>query len=182
MSRARPALGQELGGQNGGLVAAPVLDRGDQAARRRIGELVELAPQQGGRGLGVAPGGGDVLVAEEALHVGDLHAQREQPGRHSVAQEVRVDPLGNPCGPCHLADDLADPLPAQDMRHRPRALLSASEQRAYAAAADVQLEELGELAADRHLAPLAALAAADDDHASVVHGSVCWLVMGRRVA
>ena len=33
------------------------------------------APQQRGRGLGVAPGGGEVLVAEEALHVGDLHPE-----------------------------------------------------------------------------------------------------------
>ena len=50
------------------------------------------------------------------------------------------------------------------MRHRARALLPAREQRTRPAAADVQPQELGELAADRHLAPPAALAAADDDH------------------
>jgi hypothetical protein len=36
-----PALGQEPSRQNGGLVAAPVLDRGNQLMRCRVGELVE---------------------------------------------------------------------------------------------------------------------------------------------
>ena len=38
------------------------------------------------------------------------------------------------------------------------------EERAGAAGVDVQPQELGELAPDRHLPPSAALAAADDDH------------------
>src|SRR5437588_8415868 len=42
--------------------------------------------------------------------------------------------------------------------------LPAGEERARAAGADVQPQQLGELAPDRHLPPLAALAAADDDH------------------
>ena len=58
-----------------GVVAASVLDRGNHGVRSGIRQLVELAPQQRGRGLGIAPGGGEVLVAEEALHVGDLHPE-----------------------------------------------------------------------------------------------------------
>jgi hypothetical protein len=45
------ALGQQLGGQDGGIVTAPVLDRADHLERGRIGELVEPALQEGGRGV-----------------------------------------------------------------------------------------------------------------------------------
>ena len=164
MSRRPRRSAKQPGRQNGGLVATPVLDRGDQPLRHRVGQLVEPAPQHGRGGLGVAAGGGDVLVAEEALHVGDLHPQREQPGRHRVPQQVRVDALRDRGRPRHLAHDLPDPLPGQHVRRGPCALLPAGEERARAAGTDVQPQQLGELAADRHLPPLAALAAADDDH------------------
>lgn len=78
------------------------------------------------------------------VHVGNFHPERQQPGRHGVAQEVRIDALGDPSGAGDLADDLTDPLPGQDVWHRPRALLSAGEQWADAATVDVQLQKLGE--------------------------------------
>jgi len=65
----------------------PVLDHGHQLMRCGVGELVEPAPQHGRRGLGIEPGGGDVLMAEEALHVGDLHPQCQQTGGHRVPQQ-----------------------------------------------------------------------------------------------
>ena len=65
----------------------------------------------------------------------------------------------------HFAHDLADALAGQGVRHRAEALLAAGEQRSGPAGADVQPEQLGQLAADRHLAPLAALALANDHDA-----------------
>ena len=82
-----------------------------------------------------------------------------------MAQQVRVDPLADPGRPGDLADDLPDPLPGQNVRHRSGASLPAGEQRTRAATIKVELQELSKLAADRHLPPSAALAAADDDHA-----------------
>jgi hypothetical protein len=81
-----------------------------------------------------------------------------------VPQQVGVDPLADRGRPCHLAHDLPDPLPGQHVRRRARALLPAGEERARAAGADVQPEELGELAPDRDFPPPAALATADDDY------------------
>jgi hypothetical protein len=34
-------------------------------------------------------------VAEEALQIGDVHPQREQPGRDRVPQQVWVDAFGD---------------------------------------------------------------------------------------
>jgi hypothetical protein len=49
-------------------------------------------------------------VSEKALQIGDVHAQREQAGRHRVAQQMRVDALADPGSNGDGADDLADPL------------------------------------------------------------------------
>ena len=72
-SRAGDALGaarrQQLGGEQRRLVAALAADARDQRVCGGIGELVEAALQGGGRRLGIEPGGGDALVAEEA-HAG----------------------------------------------------------------------------------------------------------------
>lgn len=104
-------------------------------------------------------------MAEEMLQVGDIHPAREQPGGHRMPQQVGIDALGNPGRPCHRAHDLADALTGQGVRHRARALLAAGEERPGPAGADVQPEQLSQLAADRHLAPLTALAVANDHDA-----------------
>ena len=105
------------------------------------------------------PGGADALVAEEALQIGDVHAQREQARGHGVPQQMRIDALGDPGGTGHPADDLADALAGQGVRHGAGTLLAAGEQRPGPAGADVQPEQLRQVAPDRHLASLAALAA-----------------------
>ena len=79
----------------------------------RIGQLVEPALQRGGCRFGIKTGGGDALVAEETLQVGDVHAEREQAGRHRVAQQMWVDALADPGSNGDGADDLADPLARQ---------------------------------------------------------------------
>jgi hypothetical protein len=104
-------------------------------------------------------------MAEEALDVGDVHAQRQQPGGHGVAQQVRVGALGDAGGHGDAAHHLADALPGVDPRSAALARLPAQEQRPGPAAADVQAQEPGELGPDRHLPPLAALAVLDGDHA-----------------
>ncbi len=76
-----------------------------------------------------------------------------------------IDALGDPGCTRHLADDLADALAGQGVRHRGGTLLAAGEQPSGPAGADVQPEQLGQLAADRHLAPFAALALANDHDA-----------------
>ena len=63
----RPALRQQLGCHQRRLVPAVLADARNHGVRGRIGELVKAPPQGGGRGLGVESGGGDALVAEEAL-------------------------------------------------------------------------------------------------------------------
>jgi len=65
-----PTPGEQVGGEQGGIVAALPLDAGDQRVGGRVGQLVEPTLQRGGRGLGVEPGRADALVAEEALQVG----------------------------------------------------------------------------------------------------------------
>ena len=50
------------------------------------------------------------------------------------------------------------------MGRRPRPLLPAGKQRPGAAGADVQLKQLGQVAPDRHLPPLVALAVSDGEH------------------
>lgn len=78
------ALGEQIGSHQRRFVPTLPADASDQGAGRRIGQLVESALKRGGRRLGVVPGGGDALVAEKALQVGHVHAQREQPRRHPV--------------------------------------------------------------------------------------------------
>ena len=91
--------------------------------------------------------------------------KREQPRGHGVPQQVRVDALGDPGRLGHSADDLADALAGQGVRHGAGTCLPAGEQRPGPAGADVQAEQLRQVAPDRHLAALAALALLDRDHA-----------------
>ena len=113
-----------------------------------VGESVEPALQRGGRRLGIVAGRGDALVAQEALQVGDVHAEREQARRHRMAEQVRIDALGDPGDLGHGADDLADALAGQCVRHGAGPLLAAGEQRPGPAGADVQPQELGQVAPD----------------------------------
>ena len=69
-------LDQEIGGKQGGAISLSVLDASDKGVSGGRGDLIELAPQQGGRGFGIVTRGVDVLVTEEALHVGDVHMPR----------------------------------------------------------------------------------------------------------
>ena len=56
-----------------------------------IRDLIELAPEHGDTGLRVDARGADVLVSEKLVDVGDIHAEREQPCRHGVAQQVGIE-------------------------------------------------------------------------------------------
>src|ERR1700758_3829215 len=89
----RPPLCEQIGGKQRRLVALPLPDTRNQCVSGGIGGLVKLALQRRGRGLGVAAGRGDVLVAEKTLQIGDIHAQREQAGGYGVLQQVRVKGL-----------------------------------------------------------------------------------------
>jgi hypothetical protein len=60
---------------------------------------------------------------------------------------------------------LAHALASQGVRHSTRTLLPACEQQSGAAGADMQLEQLRQVAPDWHLPLLVALAVADGDHA-----------------
>ena len=130
-----------------------------------IGQLVEPALQHGGCRFGIKTGRGDALVSEETLQIGDVHAEREQPGRHRVAQQMRVDALADPGGDGDGANDLADPLARQHVWRWPRTFLTAGEQRSSPPRADMQPQQLRQVAPDRHLPALSALALADGDHA-----------------
>ena len=70
---------------------------------------------------------GDALVAEEALKVGDVHPEREQPGGDRMAQQVRVNSVGDSGRAGDATDDLANALAGQHVRRRAGALLAASE-------------------------------------------------------
>jgi hypothetical protein len=78
---------------------------------------------------------------------------------------MRIDAFGDPRAASHIPDDLADALAGQHIRRWPRALLTAGKQRSRPPRADVQPQQLGQLAPHRHLSTLAALAVADRDHA-----------------
>ena len=54
------------------------------------------------------------------LRPGNVHSvdEREQLGSHGLPQQVRVDLLGDPGHPRHLAHDLPDPLSDQHVRRR----------------------------------------------------------------
>ena len=82
-----------------------------------------------------------------------------------MPKQVRVDALGNPGRISHAPDNLAHALAGQHVGRRAGSLLSAGKQRSGAAGADVQLKQLGQVAPDRHLPPLVALAVADSNHA-----------------
>lgn len=155
---------QEIGGKQGGIIAALLPDAGDQRVGGRVGELVEPALQRGGRCLGTVPGCADALVPEEALQVGDVHSQREQARSQRVPQQMRIDAFGVPGGG-HPADDLAHTLPVQRIQCRPGPVLPAGEKRPSSAGTDVQPEQLRQVTPDRHLAALATPALADRDHA-----------------
>ena len=94
----RPALREQIGGQQRRFIPLPLPDPGDQRVSGRIGQLIEPALQRGGCRLGVKAGGGDALVAEETLQIGNVHAERQQPGRHRVTQQMWVDALADPGG------------------------------------------------------------------------------------
>jgi hypothetical protein len=83
----------------------------------------------------------------------------------TVTQQMRIDAFGDPRAASHIPDDLADALAGQHIRRWPRALLTAGKQRSRPPRADVQPQQLGQLAPHRHLSTLAALAVADRDHA-----------------
>jgi hypothetical protein len=104
----------------------------------RISQLVELTLQRGGCRFGVKTGGGDALVSEKALQIGDVHPERKQTRRHRVAQQMRVDALADPGGDGDGANDLANPLARQHMGCGPRTFLTAGEQRPCPPCADMQ--------------------------------------------
>jgi hypothetical protein len=93
----RPPLCEQVGGNQRCFVPLLLADTGDQCVRRGIGQLIETALQGGSRCLGIEAGRGDALVSEEALQIGDVHAERKQAGRHRVAQQMRPDALVD-CG------------------------------------------------------------------------------------
>src|SRR4051812_42423014 len=154
---------EQVGRKQGRLVPMPMLDGRDQGMGGRGGDLIEFAPQHASRRFGIEPGGREALVPEEALHVGDIHAEGEQLRRHRMAQQMRVDALRHARRASHFAHDLADPLAGVDIRRGPGSSLATGEQRTGAADTNMQLEQLGELAPDRHFPALASLAPPDDD-------------------
>ena len=111
----RPPLCQQIGGEQRCFVPLPLPDAGDHRVGGRISQLVEPALQRGGCRFRVKTGGGDALVSEETLQVGDVHAEREQAGCHRVSQQMWVDTLADPGSNGDGADDLADPLARQHM-------------------------------------------------------------------
>ena len=89
----RPPLCEQIGGEKRCFVPLPLPDARDQRVGGRISQLVEPALQRGGCRFRVMTGGGDALVPEETLQIGDVHAEHEQAGRHRVAQQMWVDAL-----------------------------------------------------------------------------------------
>ena len=78
---------------------------------------------------------------------------------------MRIDALADAGSAGHGADELADALACEHVRHRAGAFLAAGEQRSCPAGADMQPEQLGQFPPDRHFPALAAFAGADRDHA-----------------
>src|SRR4051812_4478663 len=163
IDRLGPTACEQIGGDQGGIVPALLPNAGDQGVGGRIGQLVEPALERGGGRLGVEPGGADALVTEKALQVGNVHSERKQACRHGVAQQVRVDALADSGPHRNGANDLADALARQHMRHRAGASLTAGEQRPGSPGADMEPEQLGQLAPDRHFPPFVTFAVADGD-------------------
>ena len=160
----RPPLREQIRGEECRLVTLPLPDTGDQRVGGGISQLVEPALQRRGCCFGVEPGCGDAFVTEKALQVGDVHAQRQQPGGDGMAQQVRVDAFTDPSGAGNGSHDLTDALAGQHMRRWSRTLLTAREQRPGPPRADVQPQQLRQVTPDRHLPALATLALADGDH------------------
>ena len=75
-----PALRQQVGGEQGGLVAALTPNTHDELLSTRVGERIESARQRGRSGLGVVPRGRDAFVTQEVLQVRDVPPACEQPG------------------------------------------------------------------------------------------------------
>ena len=82
---------QEIRREGADHVAVPSPLGAEQVVAGTIRDLIELAPEHGDAGFGVDAGGADVLMSKELLDVGDVHAEREQAGRHGVAQQVGID-------------------------------------------------------------------------------------------
>lgn len=145
-------------------IAMAMPDLPKQVAPLVAGNPVELALQHGDTGFGVDSGRADILMAEEFLDIGDVHAFRQQPCRHRVAQQMRVDAFFDP-GPAgdishHLADTLASVDTATGFIP-----FTADKERPGPALADMNGNEPGKFGADRNLSALATLAALNDDDA-----------------
>jgi hypothetical protein len=78
---------------------------------------------------------GNTFVTEEALQIGDVHTERQQAGRHRVAQQMRVDTFADRGSNGDGPDDLTDPLARQHVWRWPRAFLTTGEQRPNAGSA-----------------------------------------------
>lgn len=115
-------LHEQVGGQEGRIVTAVVPDAREQRPCGRIGDPVEFPAQGRCRRVGVMARRLDALVAEKALDVGDVHAQPQELRCHCVAQQVRIDPLGDAGLLGDLPDDLADALAAVGVRVCPGSL------------------------------------------------------------
>lgn len=130
----------------------------------RISQGVEPALRRCRGCLGIEAGGDDAFMAEEALQVGDIHAQCEQPGGDRVPKQMRIGPLGD-CGAAgDIADDLTNTLAGPHVRRWTMALLPAGEQRAGLARADMHPKQLRQFPSDRHFASFRTLAPVDGDH------------------
>ena len=77
---------EQVGGEQRCFIPLLLSDTRDQRVRCGISQLVEPALQGVSRCLGIEAGRGDTLVSEKTLQISDVHAQREQPGRHRVAE------------------------------------------------------------------------------------------------
>jgi hypothetical protein len=82
----RPPTCEQVGGEQRCFVPLLLSNTGDQCVRGRIGQLVEPTLRGGSGCLGIEARRSNAFVAEKTLQIGDVHAQREQPGRHRVAQ------------------------------------------------------------------------------------------------
>ena len=156
---------QQIGREGADDLALVLGDALHQVPACLLGNPVELAPQHGDAGFGVDTGGRDVLMPEELLHVGDVHADGQQSSGHGVAQEVRIDALGDAGAAGDLANDLADALAGECRRTSICAPLATDEQRPGPASADVQGHKTGQVGTHGHFAAFTALAVLDDNGA-----------------
>ena len=154
--------GQQIRREGSHDIAMTMSNLTEQITPFGTSDLIEFPPQHSDAGFRIDPCRAYILMPEEFLDIGDVHAIRQQPRRHGVTQQMRIDALLDAGITGDVTHHLSNPLSGIGAASS-STLFAADEQGTSPAFTDVHGKQASNFGPDGYLTPFPTLAGFDDD-------------------